>query len=224
MKSASIFLSESELTRLLPSWIKSAKEVEEHKQALNKHASALIVVDMQIDFLYPQGEQAIWGGQAIIPQVKQLINHYRQNNLPIIFTRQCYKNAGSDGGATGRWWGLTKDSTFLKDGLPNAEIISDLQPIKEEHVISKHRYSAFYSTNLEQLLKENGVTDLVIAGVASNCCCAATAHDGFFRDFNIFFTADGTGGSDEQAHEATLLDIARYYGTILTSNDVIFTQ
>lgn len=221
MKNSSIFLSESELITLLPDWVKSAKAVEEHSQVLNKQSSALIVIDMQDDFLFPRGGQALWGGQVIIPRVKQLIDYYRQNKLPVIFTRQCYKNAEIDGGKTGKWWGLDRDSIFLKDGLPNAAITSELLPLADENIISKQRYDAFYSTNLELLLKKYGSTDLVITGVASNCCCAATAHDGFFRDFNIFFTADGTGGSDEQAHKSVLLDIARYYGTVLTCEDVI---
>src|SRR5690606_31544533 len=86
---------------------------------------------------------------------------------------------------------------------------------------AKRRYSPFVGTDLELLLRTSGEKDVVITGVCTNICCEATAHDAFFREFNVFLTADGTGATDEDAQIATLRNIALAYGKPVTSEQVL---
>jgi nicotinamidase-related amidase len=71
------------------------------------------------------------------------------------------------------------------------------------------------------LLRTSGVQKIVIAGVCTNICCEATAHDAFFRDFNVYFLLDGTGATDEEAHISTLRNIALCYGHVITVDQAI---
>src|SRR5919107_254126 len=96
-------------------------------------------------------------------------------------------------------------------------------------VITKHRYSAFYGTDLEIILRGLGVTTVVIAGVTTENCCHATARDAFFRDYQVVVLADATatfdypdlgygGMSAEEVQRATLIILA------LSTADVVTTE
>jgi len=214
------YLSESELDIRLPEWMEQVQEFSDNFRELDPDQSALVVVDMQKEFLVEDAMVPVWGGPAILPRLGRLIDTFRQNGQPVIYTKHCYYNAEVDGGATAEWWGLDEDSDYLKAGRSKTEIHPKIAPREDEYVITKQRYSGFHNTNLAALLRKYGARDVVIAGAASNCCCEATAHDALFNDFHVFFLADGTGGSDERGHVATLRDIAWTYGTVLTCADV----
>lgn len=217
------YLSESELDTRLPEWMEQVQEFSDNFRDLDPDQSALVVVDMQKEFLVDGAMVPVWGGPAILPRLSRLIDTFRHHDQPVIYTKHSYYNPEIDGGTTGEWWKLKKDSKFLKAGRSKTEIHPQIAPRDDEYVVTKQRYSGFHNTNLAALLRKYGVRDVVIAGAASNCCCEATAHDALFNDFHVFFLADGTGGSDERGHVATLRDIAWTYGTVLTCADVTET-
>lgn len=214
------FMTEVELKGALPQWVAAVYEFGRNARSIRPHYSALIVVDMQREFLVEDGGMPLWGGPAIIPRLGALICTFRERERPVLYTQHCYRNPETDGGATAEFQRLNKSSMLLREGAPNTEVHPDIRPRPDDYVIKKQRYSGFFSTPLESILRGFDVKDVVIGGVASNCCCAATAHDAFFRDFHVFFLADGTGASDEQAHISTLRDIAWTYGTVLTVEQV----
>lgn len=215
------YLTEPELDLLLPKWMEQLDDFRDRFRQIDVKHSALLVVDMQKEFLLDEGLLPVWGGPAILSRLKSVIDAYRNEKLPVLHTKHCYYNAEVDGGATGQWWRLDRNSPLLRADRANTEIHPDIAPLNNEYVVTKHRYSGFFATNLESLLRNLAVRDVVIAGVASNCCCESTAHDAFFRDFHVFFLSDGTGGSDESSHIAALRDIAWTYGTVLTCADLI---
>jgi nicotinamidase-related amidase len=215
------YLTELELELLLPKWMEQLDDFRTRFRQIDVKRSALVVVDMQKEFLLEDGLLPVWGGPAVLPRLKRVIDVFRKANLPVLHTKHCYYNAEIDGGATGLWWQLDRNSPLLRADRANTEIHPDIAPQTNEYVVTKHRYSGFFATNLEALLRSLQVRDVVIAGVASNCCSEATAHDAFFRDFQVFFLADGNGGSDEASHIAVLRDIAWTYGTVLTCGDLI---
>lgn len=210
------FLTEQKLDTLVPKWTQRLRQFASRFQPLRVSESALIVVDMQLDFLQKEGQMPLWGGPVIVPRVKRAIEVFRKCGRPVIYTKHCYRNPEKDGGATAEWQCLDRNSLLLREGMPHTEIHPDVAPVPDDYIIVKQRYSGFFATNLESILRGFKVRDVVIAGVASNACCQTTAHDAFFRDFHVFFLSDGTGGSDESAHIATLRDIAWLYGTVFT--------
>jgi nicotinamidase-related amidase len=107
------------------------------------------------------------------------------------------------------------------EGSPESEIHDELAPLPGEKVILKHRYSAFYNTDLETVLRCIKIEDLVIGGVMTNLCCESTARDAYYRDYRVFFLADGTGSINEEMHEASLLNLAFGFAYITTTNSII---
>ena len=104
------------------------------------------------------------------------------------------------------------------EGSPEAND-PELAPPSEK-VILKHRYSAFYNTDLETILRCLKVEDLVITGIMTNMCCESTARDAYFRDYRVFFPADGTGSINEEMHLASLLNLAFGFAYVTTSKTI----
>jgi nicotinamidase-related amidase len=88
-------------------------------------------------------------------------------------------------------------------------------------VIFKHRYSAFYNTDLETVLRCLHVEDLVITGIMTNMCCESTARDAYFRDYRVFFPADGSGSINEEMHLASLLNLAFGFAQVTTAEGLL---
>ncbi|MCC6485529.1 MAG: cysteine hydrolase, partial [Armatimonadetes bacterium] len=182
---------------------------------------ALVVVDMQNDFLEEDGLLKVWGGRAIIPNIARLIDAFHATSRPVVFSRHIYQSPETDGGATARWWKADNNSQLLRDGTWHAELHERIQPAVADRILPKRRYSAFYGTDLELLLRTSGVREVVIVGVSTNICCEATAHDAFYRDFDVVLPIDANGGTDEAAHVSTLRNLAIAYGTPVVTEQVL---
>jgi len=216
---ATKFLTEETLAQRLPVW---CTELDITTQApLQLKRPALLVLDMQNEFLTDQGQMPVWGGPAVISRVKNTLGAFRQAGFPVFFTRHLCIEPYRHQGELGVMENVSEPSEFLADGCYSAELHESIQPRRGEQVIDKYRYSAFYDTPLDTLLRVNGVTDVVIAGVATNICCETTAHDAYFRGFNVFFAVDGCGGTDEKAHLASLKNIALVYGVPVAVASII---
>jgi nicotinamidase-related amidase len=209
------YVTKENINEKTKKWLKEVELYNQHKMKLDKDKSALIIIDMQNFFLDPSLAFTC-GGVAIIPNLKQLVESYRRAVLPIIFTRHVHHPDGIDAGIMGWWW-----EGMCLEGSPHSEVYPELSPLPNEKVIFKHRYSAFYNTDLETILRCLKIQDLVITGVMTNLCCESTARDAYFRDYRIFFLADGTGAVCEEMHQASLLNLAFGFAQITTTNDIL---
>jgi ureidoacrylate peracid hydrolase len=197
-------------------WLEKIRPFNEHEMTLNVGASALLVVDMQQFFLDEASPTFTCGGVAIIPAVKRVLHAFRKAGRPVIFSRHVHHPADLDAGIMGWWW----EGKCL-EGSPESEVHPELAPLPGEKVIFKHRYSAFYNTDLETVLRCLKVEDVVIAGTMTNMCCESTARDAYYRDYRVFFLADGTGSITEEMHLASLLNLAFGFAYITTSNSIL---
>jgi ureidoacrylate peracid hydrolase len=197
-------------------WLEKIRPFNEHEMKLNVGASALLVVDMQQFFLDEASPTFTCGGVAIIPTVKRVLHAFRKAGRPVIFSRHVHHPADLDAGIMGWWW----EGKCL-EGSPESEVHSELAPLPAEKVIFKHRYSAFYNTDLETVLRCLKVEDVVIAGTMTNMCCESTARDAYYRDYRVFFLADGTGSITEEMHLASLLNLAFGFAYITTSDSIL---
>lgn len=109
------------------------------------------------------------------------------------------------------------------EGTPESEVHPEIAPLAREKVIFKHRYSAFYNTDLDTVLRCLKVEDIVIAGIMTNMCCESTARDAYYRDYRVFFLADATGSINEEMHVASLLNLAFGFASV-TKVDTILSQ
>ena len=107
------------------------------------------------------------------------------------------------------------------EGSPESEVHKSIAPLPEEKMIFKHRYSAFYNTDLETVLRCLKIEDLVITGIMTNLCCESTARDAYFRDYRVFFMADGTGSINEEMHQASLLNLSFGFAYVTGCGEII---
>ncbi len=202
-------------------WLKIIAPYNKHRMKLNIQKAALLVIDMQNDFLKPNSLLLTEGGVAILNNLKKLISSCRKQKIPVIFTAHVHKDPKIDGGMTAKWWPELMKKRALVYGRKGVEIYEALAPRPTEPVIYKHRYSAFYNTNLEVILRGLRVEDVIITGVMTNICCESTARDAFFRDFRIFFVADATGSVTEDLHLGALRNLAYAFAYITTTGEVL---
>jgi ureidoacrylate peracid hydrolase len=197
-------------------WLERIAAYNRHPLELNRGHAALLVVDMQRFFLDPASPTYTCGGAAIMPNVQKMIARFRRVGRPVIFTRHVHNPDMSDAGIMGWWW-----EGICREGSPESEVHDDLAPLPGEKQILKHRYSAFYNTDLETVLRCLKIEDLVIAGLMTNLCCESTARDAYFRDYRVFFPADGNGSVNEEMHLASLMNIAYGFGWVLKAEEII---
>jgi len=196
-------------------WLDRIRPYNRHQMRLNVAASALLVIDMQQFFLDPASPTFTRGGVAILPTVKRLLGAFRRAGRPVIFTRHVHHPADLDSGIMGWWW----EGKCL-EGSRESEIHPELTPMPGEKVVFKHRYSAFYNTDLETVLRCLRVEDIVVSGVMTNLCCESTARDAYYRDYRVFFPADGTGSVSEEMHVASLLNLAFGFACVTTADAI----
>ncbi|MBN1335194.1 MAG: isochorismatase family protein [Deltaproteobacteria bacterium] len=192
-------------------WLEHIEPYNQHVLRLNPKACALLVIDMQRFFLDPASPTFASGGLAILPSVKRLLDAFRRAGRPVVFTRHVHHPSGLDAGIMGWWW-----QGACIEGSLQSEVHPVLSPLPGEKVVDKHRYSAFYHTDLETVLRCLGVEDLVICGIMTNLCCESTARDAYYRDYRVFVPADGTGSVCEEMHVASLLNLAYGFACVTT--------
>lgn len=197
-------------------WLGKIAPFNQHQMRLNLDKSALLVIDMQRFFLDPASPTFTCGGLAVLPTLKRLISVFRKADRPVIYTRHVHHPNRLDAGIMGWWW----DGMCL-EGSPESEVHADITPLSNEKVILKHRYSTFYNTDLETVLRCLKIEDLVISGIMTNMCCESTARDAYYRDYRVFFLADGTGTINEEMHLASLLNLAFGFAYVTTTDEII---
>ncbi|MGA7933834.1 MAG: isochorismatase family cysteine hydrolase [Kovacikia sp.] len=188
---------------------------------------ALIVIDMQRDFMEPGGFGDVLGNdvprlQAIVPTLKGLIEGFRALGLPIIHTIECHKPDLSDCPPSKIKRGkgaLTIGSEgpmgrILVKGEPGNGIIPELAPLPGEFVIHKPGKGAFYATNLESILKEQNITHLFITGVTTEVCVQTTMREANDRGYECLMVEDCTESYFPEFKQSTLAMVRAQGGII----------
>jgi biuret amidohydrolase len=197
------------------SWLSQIAPFNTHKMSLKPDRAGLLVIDMQKFFLDPHSPTFTAGGPTVLPSIKALINNFRTANRPVIYTKHVHHPDFIDAGIMKWWW----EGACL-EGSPESEIADEIAPLANEKTILKHRYSAFYNTDLETILRCLKIEDLVITGIMTNMCCESTARDAYYRDYRVFFPADATGSINEEMHLASLLNLAFGFAYITSVADI----
>lgn len=188
---------------------------------------ALIIIDMQRDFLEPGGFGAALGNdvnrlQAIVPTLKQLIAAFRALNLPVFHTIECHQPDLSDcppsklqrGRGTMKIGDVGPMGRILIVGEPGNSIISELEPLSDEMVIQKPGKGAFFNTNLESLLHDQEITHLIVTGVTTEVCVQTTMREANDRGFECLLVEDATESYFPEFKQSTLEMIRAQDGII----------
>ena len=188
---------------------------------------ALLVIDMQRDFIEPGGFGASLGNdvtplQSIVPTVRRLLDGFRAVGLPIIHTRECHKPDLSDCPPAKRERGQPQlrigDSgpmgRVLIAGEAGAGIVPELTPWPAEAVIDKPGKGAFYATALSEILAHKSIRKLVFAGVTTEVCVQTTMREANDRGFDGLLASDATASYFPAFKQATL-EMIRAQGAIV---------
>ena len=177
--------------------------------------TALIIVDMIYDFTNPNGLVYYPKNEEIIDDLARFIEISRHYDCEIIFIEHTVKKTDSA-------------KQFLKmrecciEGSGGEITDERLNCNREQDIIvKKTKYSSFFNTNLDEILKEREIENVLITGTKTNNCVLATTFDAYSRGYNTYVIKNLVGTNDDQINQIYLNDISKYLAKVLTSDEII---
>lgn len=174
---------------------------------LNK--PAILVVDMLNDFVY--GALTCDRAKAIVPATADLLDAARQAGVPVIFCNDAHR-AGID-----RELALWGDHAIV--GTEGAEVIPELKLSDKDYVVPKRRYSGFFQTDLDILLKELGVQTVVMTGLHAHMCVRHTSADAYCLGYDVVVAKEATDSFTEEDYLGGLAYLKQCYGADAYTNE-----
>jgi ureidoacrylate peracid hydrolase len=192
---------------------------------------AILVVDVQNDFCAEGGAMHREGRdltlvKAMVPRLAALVDAARAASVPCIWVRNVY-NTGPNWYLSEVWLeqahrrrrGAYLSIPVCEPNQWNGDFYQ-IGPLRDEVVVTKHRYGAFESSDLDLVLRSRGIRTVVMAGVATNVCVETTARQAFLRDYYVVFTSDCTATYTQAEHDATLHNIDSFFGAVVSADEV----
>ncbi len=217
-----------------------------HPVSLDTASCAVIVIDMQNDFgteggMFHRAGIDISMIQRAVEPTRKTLAAARQIGIPVIYLKMAFKPDMSDAGPVdspnyARHQILGAGSVVLApDGREsrvlvrdtwNTDIVSELRPEPTDVILYKHRFSGFFETELDAVLKRLGAKHLIVTGCTTSICVDSTIRDAMFRDYSCVLLEDCTGepiGNDinRSNHEASLLSIQVLLGWTSSSEEFV---
>lgn len=196
-------------------------------------AQAVVVVDMQNDFVHCEGavmryfrekeegrdlgpDEGFSSAEAMVPQLVAFIAAAREMNVPVIWVRTVNDDNTQSplAAAQGKYfaWATDEWGTAFYEGLV---------PEAEEPVVTKHRHSAFFGTDLDLILRSQQVQRVIVTGVSTPYCVESTARDAFAHDYEVVTVADCTASKVTREHEEALDRLGRTFGRVSDAAEII---
>jgi nicotinamidase-related amidase len=170
--------------------------------------TALLVIDMIREFV--TGSLGGAHAQAVVPCISRLVEAARRGGSPVVYVTDAHLEGVDHEFDV---WG-----SHAVAGSPEAEMVPELEPEKGEHRLYKRRYSAFYATGLDALLRELKVDTVVLTGVLTNICIQHTAADAFFRGYKVVVPTDCVNALTPGEQETSLAFMKRMYNAMLNDS------
>jgi len=167
---------------------------------------ALLIIDMQNDFVLPGAPACVAGAYATIPCIRRLLDFFRADRFPVFHVIREYRADGSDIETT-RLHGFLNTRRYVVPGTKGCDIVDDLSPIEGEYRIIKNRFSGFMNTELDFMLRRVGATHLVICGTQYPNCVRATIFDAISYGYTVINITDATSAQTQQIAEANIADL-----------------
>ena len=191
------------------------------KGRLSFDKSVLLLIDYQYAYSAESKFKTINWDKVVI-KTKKLLNICRKKNIPVVHTRMRREADGV---------GSHPNDPRDENGLPfytvagtkEIEIIEELKPLEGEKVIDKHRFSAFFQTNLDLILRGLGANHLIMSGISTDQCFLTTVSGAYHRCYDITIVKDACAASSEAIHKTSILDLSNWiYGcSIFAAEELI---
>ena len=193
---------------------------------LNPRKTALLIINMTNDLLGWEGVR------PLVPRLQRLLELARKRSVTVVFSSLAFCSNGADSGQLGKFWEQIGKGEVLVKGTQGVAILPELSPRAGEQVLERNRYSAFFNSELDGMLREKGIETLIIGGYSTNFCCDSTARDANFRDYHVIVLEDGTapiaweeGTSQpiaaEQVQKTVLANLRRGFAQVATVEEVL---
>jgi nicotinamidase-related amidase len=190
-------------------------------------ATALVVIDVQNDFVSPQGVcgqvgDDVAAAHAMVSRLIPLIESARKAGVLIIFMRTIYDEPVLSPALAEQYERRRYPNSICLTGTPGAEFVDGVHTRDEpnEMVLIKHRYSAFWGSPIDLALRTNGIRTVVLTGVATEVCVESTARDAFFQDYQVVMVDDCVSCYSPERHNAALTVVARSFGVVAGSKKI----
>jgi len=180
--------------------------------AIDPARSALIVVDMQNDFVSEGGSLLVPDAGQTIPAIRSLLDRARDAGMRVVFTQDTHDEGDPE-------WDIWPE--HARRGSWGWEIVDALEPHEHELVISKVRYDAFYGTHLDHHLRVWGVDTVVICGTVANICVHYTAASAALRWYDVVIPRDAVSALDPFDLESSLRQTAFLFAGKVTTAEAI---
>jgi nicotinamidase-related amidase len=188
-------------------------EYEVHEEVrVDPVKTALIVVDMQNDFVKEGGTLVVPDAEATVPTIRGLLDSARESGIKVVFTQDTHNEGDPE-------WEIWPE--HVREGSWGWEIVEELKPLEDEVVIRKVRYDAFYGTHLDHFLRIWDVDTLIICGTVANICVHYTAASAALRWYGVIIPRDATSALDPFDLEASLRQTSFLFAGRITTSEAI---
>ncbi|HWY62123.1 MAG TPA: isochorismatase family cysteine hydrolase [Rhizomicrobium sp.] len=195
------------------------------KDWIRPERTALLLIDMQVDFAAPEGGLGRDGmdmeaPQAAVREASRLAEAARRAGVACVFVRLITRD--EDDTPFLREWKTRRGADgppLCREGTRGAEFVGP-QPHGGEMVFSKERYNSFIGTGLDAALRGEGIDTLVVAGLTTECCIDSSVRDAFERDYHVFVVEDATACYEPGLHAAAIQALALNCAQIVRAADV----
>jgi ureidoacrylate peracid hydrolase len=187
-------------------------------------SAALLAIDVQNDFCAKGGYYDKTGADltfcaAAVERLVAFIDAARAAGVRVIFARNHYDPVYVSETQKARLRRVGWDIPYCRQGTWGADFYR-VAPRPDEVIVTKHRFDAFYGTDLEVVLRANKVRSLILTGVATNVCVESTLRSAFFRDFEVVVAEDCCAARNARAHDATLENVRQYFGMVAGAGEI----
>lgn len=188
------------------------------------HSSAVLVIDVQNDFCREGGYYHRTGADLstidrAVERLQNFLQSARAAGTMIVFIRSQYDEVYLSHAQKERRRRVGWDVPLCRQGTEGFDFYK-VRPLPEEVVITKHRFDAFYGTDLEMVLRTNGRQNLLFTGVATNVCVESSLRSAFMRDFSTVLVEDCCAARKRAAHDATIDNVHFHFGIVARADDV----
>jgi len=167
---------------------------------------ALIIIDMQNDFVLPGAPACVAGAYVTITCIKRALDFFRTHHFPVFHVIREYRADGSDIEFF-RLPDFLNNKRYGVPGTKGCDIVDDLSPVEGEYRIIKNRFSGFMNTELDFMLRRVRATHLVICGTQYPNCVRATIFDAIAYGYPVINITDATSAQTQQIAEANIVDL-----------------
>ena len=175
---------------------------------------ALLIIDMLEEFV--RGRLRAEAAEQIVPNISRLLEFSRSAGIPVIYAVDShYAKIDKEF----ELWG-----PHAIRGSAEAKVIKELEPREGEYVVLKRRYDAFFGTDLDLLLRELGVTTLIVTGIHTHICVQQTAVGAFYRGYKIVVPVDCVAAASREWHERGLEYMRSFLGAELVSSEKLIER